>query len=146
MKTNTFIGGILAAAIILIGIIFVGIQGIQYTPQISLGGAGEGLVARPVTSTTTVVGPQGAAAVKTQVFPATQDCASRVVSTVGTPIMLSFNDIPSAGNVGSTTLSGTVGSVQGASTTVVYDAEQYGCGVWSGWATVSTTITTVEFK
>lgn len=139
--TKTIIGGIIAALVLLIGSLIIGLN---QAPDVSLGEAT--IVATPRIATTTTVGPQGASVVKTQIFAANTSCKSRVISTVGTAIMISFDDIAGAGNVGSTTVSGTVGSVQGASTTVAYDAELFGCGVWNVWATASTTITTVELQ
>ncbi len=112
-------------------------------PQTSLGEAQASAVTVRI-ATSTAVGPQGPSVVKTQLFAMNTSCKSRVISTVGTAIMLSFDDIAGAGNIGSTTLSGSVGFVQGASTTVVYDAEEYGCGVWNGWAAASTTIALME--
>ena len=137
--SKTFIGGTIAAIIVLIGSILIGLQ---KAPELSLGEAV--IVATPRIATTTTVGPQGAAAVKTQIFAANTSCKSRIISTVNGAVMLSFDDIPGAGNVGSTTVSGTVGHVQVASTTVAYDAELFGCGTWNAWASASTTITLVE--
>lgn len=139
--TKTIIGGIIAALVLLVGSILIGVY---QTPDVTLGDAT--IIATPRIATTTTVGPQGAGVVKTQIFAANTSCKSRVISTVGTAIMISFDDIPQAGVVGSTTVSGTVGSVQGASTTVAYDAELFGCGVWNAWAVASTTITTVELQ
>lgn len=97
-------------------------------------------------ATTTVVGPQGASVVKTQVFAENTACKSRVITTSGlSAIMISFDDIPAAGNVGSTTVSGTVGHWQAASTTVAYDSGIYGCGVWNVYGYASSTITVSEF-
>jgi hypothetical protein len=58
--------------------------------------------------------------------------------------MISFDDIAGAGNVGSTTVGAAVGHLQSASTTVVYDASLYGCGVWNAWAWASTSLTLLE--
>lgn len=139
--TQTLIGGTLAAIVLLLGSILVGVN---QAPDLTLGQAK--VAATPRIATTTTVGPQGAAAVKTQIFAANSSCKSRIISTVNGAIMISFDDIPGAGNVGSTTVSGTVGSVQGASSTVAYDAELFGCGTWNAWASASTTITTVELQ
>lgn len=51
---------------------------------------------------------------------ATSSCTTRVISTTGSAINISFGATaqPSMG----------AGILQGASTTVVYDASQYGCG------------------
>jgi hypothetical protein len=58
---------------------------------------------------------------------ATSTCSSRIITTEGSPIMLLFSDIR-----GSSTLSGSVGHWQAASTTEVYDSGLYGCSrVWA---------------
>lgn len=96
-------------------------------------------------STTTVVGPQGSAVVKTQVFAANAACKSRIITTDGTSaIRISFKDIPTSGNIGSTTVGATVGHLQLASTTVEYDSGIYGCGTWNIWAWASTTLSVTE--
>ncbi len=96
-------------------------------------------------ATTTVVGPQGSAVVKTQVFAANAACKSRVITTNGTSaIRISFKDIPGSGNIGSTTVGATVGHLQLASTTVAYDSEIYGCSTWNIWAWASTTLSVTE--
>jgi hypothetical protein len=65
-------------------------------------------------------------------------CASRVISTTGNAIMLSF---------ATSTLnpSGTEGFYQGPSTTVAYDSEQYGCGYVVAASLSTTTISVAEF-
>lgn len=57
---------------------------------------------------------------------ATSSCSARVVSTTNKPIMLTFSDY--AGQ----TPTGVFGVLQAASTTVVYDSGQYGCGLVKG--------------
>lgn len=104
--------------------------------------APSGLQATLYSATTTVVGIQS----NTQLFPASLNCAARVVSTVAQPIMILFAD-PTNGDLASTTLSGTKGHVQPASTTVVYDSGVYGCGrMFAFGFNASTTITVSEFK
>lgn len=139
ISSKVFLGTALGIIAIALFAFFFAVE----QPVVTLGES----AASPVTpriATTTTVGPQGATVVKTQLFAANASCKSRVISTVGTAIMISFDDIAGAGNVGSTTVSGTIGHVQGASTTVAYDAGLFGCGVWNAWATASTTITTLE--
>lgn len=97
-------------------------------------------------ATTTIVGPQGSAVVKNQIFAENASCKSRIITTDGTSaIRISFDDIASAGNLGSTTVGATAGFLQLASTTKEYDSAIYGCGVWNGWAWASTTLTVGEF-
>lgn len=142
MKSHTLIGGTMAGLVLLLGLLLFGIQN---TTNVPLSGAGDGLVANPRIATTTVLGPQGASVVKNQLFAANALCTSRVITTPGTSaIVISFDDIPSAGNIGSTTVGAGVGHLQAASTSVAYDAEIYGCGVWNGWAWASTTVSLTE--
>ena len=70
-------------------------------------------------------------------------CKARVVTTRGSSaIMLSFGDTT---GFGSTTLSGTAGHLQLASTTVVYDSGLYGCGRMTAFGWSSSTVTISEF-
>ena len=73
------------------------------------------------------------------IFTSKTRCASRTISTVAQPIMISFSsDI---------TPTGTVGHLQPASTTVAYEAGLYGCGAVTAYGqTASTTITVSEFR
>ncbi len=67
-------------------------------------------------------------------------CADRIVSTTNQPIMLQVS------SAASTSLNGSNGIWQGASTTVAYDGGLYGCGYWSFYSYASTTITVVETR
>lgn len=112
----------------------------------AIGGAFTGTSAFLQYSTTTVVGPQGAAVEKNTIFAENQNCKSRVITTPGTSaIMIAFDGIAAAGNVSSTTVGASVGHLQAASTTVAYDGEIYGCSAWHAWAWSSTTLTVSEF-
>lgn len=130
----------------LIGFLVLAMGAFLYAPaQTALGGAFPGTASRVSTATTTTVGPQGSGVVKTQIFASNVQCKSRVISTDGTSaIRISFNDIPTAGNVGSTTVGASVGTIQLASTTVAYDSGIYGCATWNAWAYASTTLTLTE--
>ena len=115
-------------------------------PQTSLGEAQASAVTVRI-ATTTTVGPQGPSVVRTQIFAANSSCKSRVITTDGTAaIRISFTAFPTAGNISSTTISSTIGHIQLASTTVLYSAQDYGCGVWNAWAGASTTLTLLEAR
>lgn len=118
---------------------------LSQTPKEVRGEAFTGTAANVRIATTTTVGPQGASVVKTQIFAGNTECKSRIITTDGTSaIRISFKDIPTAGNIGSTTVGATVGHLQLASTTVEYDSGIYGCGTWNAWAWASTTLTLTE--
>lgn len=104
-----------------------------------LGGAPAGLYTSYSTTSQATIGPQERLAF---LYPLT-DCTSRVISTVGSAIMLSFN---TSSSTATSTVSGTQGVVQAASTTVAYDSEIYGCGVVAGLGFASTTISIIQFK
>lgn len=75
----------------------------------------------PATVATTSSIAVGTSTLSTTLFvPST--CSARIITTVAQPIMLSFSAISS------TTITQTVGHLQGASTTVAYDSGIYGCG------------------
>lgn len=71
---------------------------------------------------------------------ATSTCTARVISTTASPIMITFTDnqgkVPSA----------TFGFLQPASTTVVYDGGQYGCGAVRIYSFVSGAITVADSR
>lgn len=99
-----------------------------------------GLNAQVSTSSSIVVGPQS----NVYLFGTTTretsfQCAGRVISTTGQPIMLSF------AAMSSTSLSQTIGFQQAASTTVAYNGGIYGCGyMMARGLNASTTITIME--
>lgn len=102
---------------------------------------GNGYIGFPAhiqSATTTVVGPQS----KITLFADVPDCKSRVVTTLGQPIRISFDD---ATGFGSTTIGSNVGHLQAASTTVAYESGIYGCGRFTAWAPASSTITISNF-
>lgn len=111
----------------------------------ALGGAFTGTSAQLQFATTTAVGPQDG---DDTIFTSNDTCKARVVTTRGdSAITLNFGDpgTDRIGNISSTTLSATVGHLQLASTTVVYDSGLYGCGRVSAYSYASQTITISEF-
>ncbi len=128
--------GIIATAVV--AIVFMVYLTLQET-KVAFASAPSGLPATETIATTTLVGPQQ----NIQLFAKSGTCSSRVVTTVGSGIMLIFAD-PSGGDVSSTTLSGQKGFLQAASTTVAYDSGIYGCGRVFGYGFSSTTINLME--
>lgn len=108
--------------------------------------APSGLSASLMLATSTSVGPD----INVELFDENSNCSSRVISTTAQAIMLSFDEplsLPAGiGNVSSSTVSGSVGHIQLASTTVAYDGGLYGCGnVYAYGQVATTTITLSEF-
>lgn len=98
-----------------------------------------GLQARIATTTPLAVGP-GSGMV--EIAFATSSCASRVITTVASPIMMQFTLA-----FGSSTLpNGTEGHLQAASTTSVYDSGLYGCDALTIYSFASSTITISESR
>lgn len=96
-----------------------------------------GLRAVLATSSMQVVGPQSI----NRLFATSTQCTSRVITTNGNAINISFDSLSS------TSPSATSGHYQAASTTVAYDAGIYGCGLWSAYGfTASTSATLSEFQ
>lgn len=129
MKLTHKLLGILI--IVIVGVAVYGMAG----KANKLGSAVPGLYALNATSSSVTVGTQ----LNATLFTNNLVCDSRVISTRANNIMLSFNDniAPSA----------TVGHLQLASTTVVYDSGQYGCGNVTAYGyTSSSTITVSEFR
>lgn len=106
--------------------------------------APSGLPAYYATSSAHTIGPTiglNGSLFGTSTVSALRNCSSRIISTRGeSGIMLSFS------TVSSTTLSGSVGFYQAASTTVAYDSGIYGCGYWTAYAYGTTTITVAEMQ
>lgn len=125
----------LSAAIILGAIIFA------YSQTQSATGAGWlGFPSHIQSATTTAVGPDEVVTLFADEPNAT--CHSRVITTAGSDIMISFDDVT---GFGSTSLSSVVGHLQGASTTVSYDSGDYGCGLMTAYGVSSSTITISSF-
>lgn len=97
--------------------------------------APSGLPATVATTSQTTVGTTAL-----MIF-ATSTCATRIVSTVAKPIMLTFSDYKGQ------TPTGTFGIYQAASTTVAYDSGQYGCNMVKAYGfDTTTTITVIETR
>lgn len=137
MKSHTLPLTLIALAIFTLAIVLF----IKPIHQ-ALGEAFTGTAAYLQIATTTAVGPQDG---EDTIFAANDTCKARVVTTRGdSAIMLSFGD-KTNGDFSSTTLSAGIGHLQAASTTVVYDSGLYGCGRWTAYAWVSSTISVSEF-
>lgn len=80
------------------------------------------------------------AAVTSTLLFSTSTCATRVITTYASPVMLTFSD-----NQGLTP-SGIFGHLQPASTTVAYDATQYGCGAVKVFSFVAQLLTVSESR
>lgn len=113
-----------------------------YSPEKVDAAAPPGIAPQVATTSRMVVGPQqNVFLFGTTTNESRYQCASRIITTAGQPIMLSF------GTVSSTTLSATYGHLQAASTTIAYDASIYGCGYMTAYGyNASTSITVTETR
>lgn len=123
---------IIIGIIVIIGIAVIMFQSIS---EKKLGATQPNQQSLIATSSTVVVGIQQ----NKTLFTSNTRCASRIISTVAQPIMLSFSsDI---------TPTATVGHLQSASTTISYESGIYGCGAVSAYGhNASSTITISEFR
>jgi len=78
------------------------------------------------------VGPQ----VNLSIAAAATNCASRIISTASTSLVLAFKSSYSP-------VSNNRGVWQAASTTVAYDNAVYGCGAITGFASASSTVNVI---
>lgn len=126
---------------ILVGLIFllalVGVYSL--TAQKSgggvLGGFQDGIVNTVATSSELTVGTTAITVL------ATSTCASRSISTTGKAIMVTFSDYANH------TPTASFGYLQGASTSVMYDANSYGCGRWKVYGfDAGSSITVTEYR
>lgn len=125
--TNSTLYGIVAVLILAV----VYLMGSQ-VPQV-YASAPAGLPARIATSSSPVL-----AATTATVIIATSSCSARMITTKASPILLTFSDLAGLAPTA------TYGHLQAASTTVVYDSGQYGCGLVKAYAMVADTITVSE--
>jgi len=102
--------------------------------ELPFGGASDGIAVNVATTSNPTVGTSAVT-----VF-ATSTCLTRVVTTYASPVMITFSD-----RIGQTPTA-TFGHLQAASTTVVYDASEYGCGLYKMYGFVSTAITVSETR
>lgn len=100
----------------------------------TFGSAPSGLPAILATSTSITVGTTASNAI------ATSSCAARIITSRAQPLMLTFGDYSNQ------TPTGTFGHLQAASTTVVYDSGQFGCGLVKVYAFAADTITVTETR
>ncbi len=121
---------VLAVTMIILVIFLAYILGVGQSP--AFGSAPSGLPATFATSTITSI----AANTADYNIAATSTCAARII-TVGAGALLSFNGVPP-------TLAG--GVWQAASTTVVYDSGQFGCGAVGIISTTAQTISIIETR
>jgi len=119
----------------------------------NLGGSPGNLPSEIATSSTVSVGSKSVNvlfATTTVRLGSNALCSSRVVSTVADPILIQFSPGITEGPHGTTSLQLGFGHLQAASTTVSYQAEDYGCGAWivtgQGASGASTTISVTEFR
>lgn len=140
MKSHT----ITASALIALAVLSLALVIALKPMQSVLGAAFTGQAAYLQNATTSVVGPQDH---YDTIFTSATDCKARIVTTTGSAIMLNFGEpgADRAGNISSTTVSGSVGHWQSASTTVAYDSGLYGCGQWTAFSYASQTISLSEF-
>ena len=106
--------GNLGAVLIAVAILILSVVLFVNAPKEPLKGA-VGITASYASSTLTTVSAGTATTVA-----ATSTCASRIVTTKASPVLLTFDD--------RLTPTPIYGHIQPASTTVSYNAEEYGCG------------------
>lgn len=83
---------------------------------------------------------QAVSATTVELLYATSSCSSRVIGTQGGEIRLTFSDYKGERPTG------TNGFPQNASTTVVYEAETYGCGAIYVYPYYTGTLTISEYR
>lgn len=94
----------------------------------------------PGSQSTVATTSQSAVSTSAITLFATSSCASRIIQTAASPIMLTFSDKQG------TTPTGSLGFIQAASTTVVYDGGLYGCGRVQAYSVAAQTITISETR
>ena len=139
VSTKKIATTLVAIALVVIALIAY-IFGLQ--ERSTFAAAPPGVPATMATTSQITIGPGSGGDGVNEIIFATSSCTARVISTVASPIMLSFTL-----SNGSTTLpSGTSGLLQGASTTIAYDSELYGCGAVVAYGFSTSTISISEAR
>ena len=140
MMTKYLVGGVgFAVAVALIAIL---VQSVSVSAS-----AQAGFPANHYVATTTSIGPS--ATNDANLFASNPQCTGRAISTSGgegEPIHFLTLDPLNTGNLSSTTLSVVNGLYQAASSSVYYDASEYGCGIWPATAAATTSVTVIEYQ
>lgn len=119
---------------VVIFLMIVSLVANNQSKQTVYGSAPTGLMSTLATTSVNAVGTTAST------LFATSTCSDRVISTKAQAIMLTFSDY--AGQ----TPTAVFGVLQSASTTVVYNGGQYGCGLVKAYAFGADTITLVETR
>lgn len=143
MKSNTIPLALIGLAILLLA----GVLAFKPLYQ-ALGEAQSGFSAHQQFATTTAIGP-GTSPRKTVFTDSLDTCKARIVTVHGDAtggVFFLFGEPSDAiGNLSSSTLAGSTGHYQAASTTMVYDSGLYGCDAWYAYSGASTTLILSEF-
>ena len=135
---NKLLIGIIVGLALIAGLLIHLTQVIQGPPQ--LGSAGDGLPAKVASTSVIAVGASNNGIL---LFPQSNYCSSRVITTKERALLLVFDNNSVQA---SSTLNSRFGHLQGASTTVNYDSGVYGCGaVYAFGFDATTSITTSEY-
>ena len=112
--------------IIIISLLVIIVGVLVFRPSPPLGGAPPGLASSYATSSSiTVPVYVNNPLVAVRLFATSTECAARTITTDENSLMVVF------GEIGTTTYTtGTFGHIVGASSTITYDAGEYGCGTW----------------
>jgi len=122
---------IVIAFVIFTALIFAVIMNLKFT----FASAPSGLSTTIATSSKLAVSATPFVAIATST-----NCAARIISTTGAEIRLTFTELTGD------TPSGTKGYSQAASTTVVYDGGQFGCGAVKVYSFGNSTIEATETR
>lgn len=132
MKLTLPVSFVVAAIVLTVAaILFV----MADSSQLAHASAPSGLPATIATSSNPTVTTTASLVVAT-----TSACAARIITTVASPVMITFGDTSFGGPTG------TYGHLQPASTTVAYDSGLYGCGAVRIYSFVSSAITVSESR
>lgn len=131
MKTKIIIG-ITVVAFVCVAVFTVLFQTSNVTAS-----APSGLAATVATTSIAAVTNSSSYLFATTTFG---NCATRVITTYASPVMLTFSDYSGQNP------SGTFGHLQAASTTATYDGGQFGCNAVKVFSFTAQTITVTETR
>ncbi len=119
---------------VLFGVLLAALIAVSFASMNASASAPTGLPATIATSSNPTVGTTAL------IIIATSSCAARIITTSASPVMLTFSDYANQ------TPTGSFGHLQAASTTVVYDGGQYGCGLVKAYSFTTQVITVSDSR
>ena len=127
--------GVLVIGLILAVLAIVLVLNLNLERAQNTGGAPPGFKATVASTSALLIGTSA-----NQIVATTTNCVSRILTTTGSTIYLTFGN-----ENNQTPVAQGLGHYQATNTQVLYDAATYGCGLWKAIGNVAASATLTEF-